>query len=82
MHVKPLQSCLTLYDPMDYSPQAPLVHGILQARTLERVAMPSPPGDLPDPGIKPTSLETSVLQADSLPLSHQGNPNITYTFSK
>ena len=27
-------------------------------------------GDLPDPGIKPTS----PLQADSLPLSHQGNP--------
>ena len=27
------------------------------------------PGDLPDPGIKPTS---SALQADSLPLSHLG----------
>ena len=30
----------------------------------------SPPGDLPDPGIKPTSPD---LQADSLPLSHQGS---------
>ena len=29
------------------------------------------PGHLPDPGIKPTS---PALQADSLPLSHQGNP--------
>ena len=31
------------------------VHGILQARVLEQVAMP-PPGDLSDPGIKPASL--------------------------
>ena len=30
-----------------------------------------PPGDLPDPGIKPKS---PALQADSLPLSHQGSP--------
>ena len=30
-----------------------------------------PPGDLPDPGIKPVSPE---LQEDSLPLSHQGSP--------
>ena len=27
-----------------------------------------PPGDLPDPGIKP---ESSVLEVDSLPLSHE-----------
>ena len=32
--------------------------------------LPSP-GDVPDPGIEPTS---SALQADSLPLSHQGTP--------
>ena len=29
------------------------------------------PGDLPDPGIEP---ESPALQADSLPLSHQGSP--------
>ena len=29
------------------------------------------PGDLPDPGIEPLS---PALQADSLPLSHQGSP--------
>ena len=29
-----------------------------------------PPEDLPDPGIKPTSLGSSALQVDSLPLSH------------
>ena len=37
-----------------------------------------PPGDLRDPGIKPTSPESPALQADSLPLSHQGSPN-SYT---
>ena len=38
---KALQLCLTLYDPMDYSPPGSSVHGILQARILEWVAMPS-----------------------------------------
>ena len=33
--VKVTQSCLTLCDPMDYT-----VHGILQARILERIAFP------------------------------------------
>ena len=36
-----LQSCPTLCDPTDYSPPGSSVHGILQARTLEWVAMPS-----------------------------------------
>ena len=34
------QSCLTLCDPMDYSPPGPFVHGILQARLLGWVAIP------------------------------------------
>jgi len=34
------QLCLTLCDPMGYSPPASTVHGILQARILEWVAMP------------------------------------------
>ena len=29
------QSCLTLSDPMDYSPPGSSVHGIFQARVLE-----------------------------------------------
>ena len=37
------QSCLTLCDPTDYS-QSPLSMGILQARILESVAMPSSGG--------------------------------------
>ena len=39
-----LQSCLTLCDPMDCSPPGSSVHGILQARILEWVAMPSSRG--------------------------------------
>ena len=39
-----IQSCLTLCDPMDCSPPASSVHGILQARTLEWAAMPSSRG--------------------------------------
>ena len=39
-------SCPTLCDP-DCSPPGPSVHGILQARILERVAMPSSRGSSP-----------------------------------
>ena len=35
-----LKSCPTLYDPMDCSPPGSSVHGILQAKILEWVAMP------------------------------------------
>ena len=38
---KSLQSCLTFCDPMDCSPPGSSVHGILQARILEWVAVPS-----------------------------------------
>ena len=33
-----------------------------------------PPGDLPHPGIKPTSPAAPALQVGPLPLSHQGSP--------
>ena len=39
---KSLQSCPTLCDPVDGSPPGFSVPGILQARTLEWVAIPSP----------------------------------------
>ena len=38
---KLLQSCPALCNPVDYSPLGSSVHGILQARILEWVAMPS-----------------------------------------
>ena len=41
---KSLQSCLTLCDPMDWSPPGSSVHGILQAKVLEWVAVPSSGG--------------------------------------
>ena len=43
---------------------------MLQARTLEWVAFPSP-GDLPDPGIE---LMSPALQADSLMTEPPGKP--------
>ena len=66
------QSCLILYYPMDCSLPGSSVHGIVQARILEWVAIASS-GDLPDPGIEPTCPEhCRYWQPDSLPLSHQG----------
>ena len=44
MHAKPLQSCLTLYNPTDCNPPGSSVHGILQARIPEWVAKPSSTG--------------------------------------
>ena len=38
------QSCPSLCDPMDCSPPGSFVHGVLQARVLEWVAMPSSGG--------------------------------------
>ena len=39
-----IQSCLTLCDPTDCSPPGSSVHGILKARILEWVAIPSSRG--------------------------------------
>ena len=44
IHAKLLQLCLTLCNPMDYNLPGSSVHGILQARILEWVAMPSSRG--------------------------------------
>ena len=55
------QLCVTLYDTRDCSPPFS-VHGILQARILEWVAIPFK-GDLPNPGIEPW---TRALQMNSL----------------
>ena len=45
---------------MDCSPPGSSVYGLLQARILEWVAMPLP-GDLPNPGVEPTSLMPPAL---------------------
>ena len=57
-----VQSCPTLCHAMDCSLPDSSVHGIFQARILERVAISSS-SDLPNPGIKPRS---PALQAESL----------------
>ena len=51
------------------------VHGILQERILEWVAIPFSE-DFPDPGIKP---ESPVLQADSLPSEPPGKHEFEQT---
>ena len=53
---------------MDHDPPGPSVLGILQARILEWVAIPSS-SDLPDPGIEPGS---PALQEDSLLMNPPG----------
>ena len=60
VHAKSLQSCPTLCDPIDCSPPGSSVHGILQTRILEWVAMPSP-GNIPDPGIEPMYFMSPTL---------------------
>ena len=44
MCAKSLQSCQTVYDPMDCNPPGCTIHGIFQARMPEWVAMPSSRG--------------------------------------
>ena len=59
---KSLQSCLTLCDPMDCSPPG-LFHskGFTRQEYWSELLSP-PPGELPNPGIKPRS---PTFQADS-----------------
>ena len=57
---KPLQSCLTLCDPMDCSLPGSSVHRILQARILEWIPC-FPPGGFPNPGIELMSLKSPAL---------------------
>ena len=40
LHAQSLQLCLTFFNSMDCNPPGSSVHGILQARILEWVAMP------------------------------------------
>ena len=44
------QACLTLWDPMDCSPLGSSVHGLLQARIMEWIALSSSRGSSPPRG--------------------------------
>ena len=67
------QSWPNLWDTIDCSPPGSSVHGILQARILERVAMPSSRGSF-QPRIEPRS---PTLQMDSLPSEPPRKPKNT-----
>ena len=76
MHAyKSFHSCPTLCDLMGCSPEAPLFMGFSKQEYWSGLPY-SPPGDLPDPGIEPTSLPFNLLwQAGSLPLAPPGKYN-------
>ena len=63
--------CPTLCNPK--ASQVPLSMGFPRQEYWSGLPFP-PPGDLPDPGIKPTPLASPALEADSLPLRHLGSP--------
>ena len=74
------QSCPTLCDPMDCSPQSPLSMGILHGQEWVHEywsGLPYPsPWYLPDPGVTPRS---PALQADSLLSESPGKSIKVYT---
>ena len=81
MRAKSLQLCLTLHNPMDCSPSGSSVHGILQARILEWVAMPSSRSSR---SRDQTCVSKCPLncQAGSLPLTPSGKTIYTYTYTQ
>ena len=70
MKVKVTQPCLTLCNPKDYSPRGSSVHGILQARILEWVAIPFSRGS------SQTRDWTPHCRRILYHLSHHGSPKI------
>ena len=70
---KLLQSCPTLCDLMDYSSPVLSVHGILQARILEWVALPSSRGS--SQSRDQTHISCNGRQV-LYPVSHLGNPRL------
>ena len=65
--VRSRQACPTLCDPVNSSLPASPVHGILQARILEWVAMPSSRGSSWPRNWTHGSCSSCTLQEDSLP---------------
>ena len=66
--IQSLQSFLTLCDPMDCSPPGSSVHGILQARILEWVAM------LSRESTQGANLHLLLCRRILYHLNHQGSP--------
>ena len=74
-------SCPILCDPMDCSLPGSSVHGILQARMLEWVAV-SYSRDLPDPGIKPEFPASPALAGRFFTTEPLGSPDRGLLFTK
>ena len=71
---KSLQSCLTLCDPIDCSPPWSSVHGLVQARILEWVAISSSRGIFPSQGSKLCLLRLLDCRQILYHLCHVGSP--------
>ena len=78
MHAKLLQWPPTLCAPMDQSPPGSSVHGILQARILEWVAVSSCRGSSQPRDRTHVSYVYLHWQLGSLPLAPPGKPSYTY----
>ena len=72
-----LQSCPTLCDPRDSSPPGSPIPGILQARTLEWVAIPSPMHRKWK--VKVKSLSRAGLLATPWTAAHQAPPSMGFS---
>ena len=72
------QSCLTLCDPTDCSPPGFSVHGLLQVRILEWVAMPSSRGS----SCPRHQAQASHTAGRLFPPSHQGSQSSGDTVAK
>ena len=66
-------SCVWLCDAVDCGPPGSSFLGFSRQEYWSGLPC-SPPGDMLNPGIKPTSPASTAFQADSLPLSYQGSP--------
>ena len=67
---KSFHSCLTLYDPVDCSPPGSSIHGILQAKLLEWIAIPFTRGIFLTQGSNPSLSHFRQIVSS---LSHEGN---------
>ena len=66
------QSCPTLCVPWTVACQAPLSMEFSRQEYYSGLPFPTP-GELPDPGVEPTSLASPALAVDFLPLEPPAN---------
>ena len=75
-------SCVQLFvTPYTLAHQDPLSMGFFLQEYWSRLPCP-PPGDIPDPGIKPVSPASPAFQVDSLPAESSGKPIYIQLYKK